>query len=234
MRAFPDLFETVTAAAPDDAERNLTTTANVKTALRISDSNSDALIDFLIPRASKEIVDYCGLSVDISGNPATFARETLRATWMVDAGQYVDDRLAATLRGWDIFLPWRLPVASIDTVIEDGIALAFGTDYQLMAGRGGFLRRMSADTPAYWSTGKIVVTFKAGFASRLSTNVDKSLEAAAIEQVKATLFAADRDPNIRSESSPDIGSVTYSVTGGDVLLPAVRSMLAPWRKGGAL
>ena len=46
--------------------------------------------------------------------------------------------------------------------------------------------------------------------------------------------AADRDPTLRSENVPDVASLSYSVPGGDVmganvLLPAVRDMLAPWR-----
>ena len=68
----------------------------------------------------------------------------------------------------------------------------------------------------------------------LATNIDAAIEAAAIEQIKGMLFAADRDPTIRSENVPDLAAVSYSVPGGDVmgahvLLPAVRDMLAPWR-----
>ena len=106
--------------------------------------------------------------------------------------------------------------------------------------RAGFFHRLGGrgrhHSDREWNTGKIVVTFKAGFsvATSLATNIDAAIEAAAIEQIKAMLFAADRDPTIRSENVPDIAAVSYSVPGGDVmganvLLPAVRDMLAPWR-----
>ena len=84
MRAFADLLETTTAAASSTAARNLTTTANVKAALKITDSASDTLIDALIPRATQLIVDGCRLARDAAGAIPTFGRETLRATWYVE------------------------------------------------------------------------------------------------------------------------------------------------------
>ena len=227
MRSFADLLETVTPAASTTAARSLTTTASVKVALRITDTASDALIDALIPRATQLIVDHCRLARDAAGGIPSFGRETLRATWYVETGG---------CRGSDLILPWRAPVYSIDSVVEDGVTLALATDYVPLSAIGGRLRRLSDDTPSAWSTAKIVVTWKAGFsvATALATNIDPGIEAAAIEQVKAMLFGADRDPTIRSESAPDIAATSYSVPGGDVmganvLLPAVRDMLAPWR-----
>lgn len=228
MRAFADLLETTSAAGSGDAVRNLTTTSAVKTALRITDTNSDTLIDALIPRVTKLIVEECRLARSSAGEVPTFARETLRATW------YTADKC----RGCDIWLPWRPPLSSITTVVEDGSTLVAGTDFVTLGnGRATFLRRVSSDTPTDWSAAKLVVTWAAGYASTMSSNIDKDLEAAAIEQIKSMLFGADRDPSIRSESSPDLASVSYSQPGGDTLgaltapflLASVRSMLAPWR-----
>lgn len=235
MRAFADFLETTSAAASTTTARNLTTTANVKTALKITAATSDDLITFLIPRVTKMIVDDCQLACDAAGAVPTFARETLRATWQVDPTAYAGE--AQTVRGVDLFLPWRLPVYSIDSVVEDGTTLVANTDYVLMSARPGRLRRVSDDAPVEWSTGKIVVTFKAGFdiATSLATTVDPVIESAAIEQIKAMLYAANRDPALRSENVPDVAAVTWSVPGGDVmganaLLPTVRDMLSPWRK----
>lgn len=229
MRAISDLLETTNAAASTAVARNLTSTANVKTALKISTTASDGLIDFLIPRVTKLIVDDCRLAADATGSVPTFARETLRATWHVDV-----DPLA---RGIDIFLPWRVPLYTVDSVVEDGIALVANTDYVLTGTRPGCLRRVSDGTPVEWSVAKIVVTFKAGFdtATSLATNIDPVLEMAAIEQVKAMLYAADRDPAVRSANVPDVAAISWSVPGGDTmgasaLLPTVRDMIAPWRK----
>ena len=106
-----------------------------------------------------------------------------------------------------------------------------------MSARPGRLRRVSSDTPVDWSPGKIVVVFKAGFdvTTSLATNIDPVIETAAIEQIKAMLYAANRDPALRSENVPDVAAVSWSVPGGDVmgtdvLLPTVRDMLSDWRK----
>jgi hypothetical protein len=232
MRAFSDYLETVAAADSTASARNLTSTANVKTVLNITTSTSDALIDLLIPRVSKLIVDHCLLAPDAAGGVPTFARETLRATWHQDG--------EALARGCDLFLPWRVPIHSIDAVVEDGVTRVAGTDYLLVGARPGCLRRISNDVPVEWSTAKIVVTFKAGFdvTTSLATNIDPAIEAAAIEQVKSMFFAASRDPALRSENVPDVAAVTWSSPGGDTLgaltapflLPSVRDMLAPWRR----
>lgn len=227
MRAFADLLETTAAATDDATNRWLTARATVKTALKITDTDSDALIDALIPRAGRLIEAHCRLARDAAGAKPTFARETLRATWHSNA---------SGARGSELYLPWRLPVYSIDSVVEADSTLTVSTDYLLMGSTPGRLRRVSSDAPIEWSTGKIVVVFKAGFSvdTSLATNIDAAIEAAAIEQIKAMLFGADRDPTIRSENVPDLAAVSYSVPGGDVmganvLLPAVRDMLAPWR-----
>ena len=227
MRAFADLLETTAAATDDAANRNLTSRANVKTALKITNTDSDSLIDALLPRASALIVAHCRLARDAAGSKPTFARETLRATWHTEV---------CGLRGTDLILPWRVPVFSIDSVVEDSTTLTVTTDYVLLGSKPGRLRRVSDEVPVEWSTAKVVITFKGGFATTtsLATNIDPTIEAAAIEQIKGMLYGAGRDPAIRSESVPDLASKSYSVTGGDVmgasvLLPAVRDMLAPWR-----
>ena len=230
MRSFADLIETVTAAATTAAERNLVTSATVKTALRINDTNSDALIADLIPRVSQLVTDHCRLARDAAGNAPTFARETLRATWY--ARPYAGH--GSVCRGCHLYLPWRLPLHTIDSVVENGATLTAGTDYVVTGARPAKLQRQSGDCAIDWSPAKIVVTFKAGFAPTMSDSIDKAIEAAVVEQLRGWVFGADRDPNVRSVNSPDIGAESYSVTGGDVLgafvlYPQVRDMLASWR-----
>ena len=92
MRAFADLLDTTAAATDDVTNRNLTTLATVKTALKIANTDSDTLISALIPRATALIVAGCRLARDAAGAKPTFARETLRAT-------QGDKRLTAQLLG---------------------------------------------------------------------------------------------------------------------------------------
>lgn len=229
MRAFADLLETTAPVGDGTAPRNLTSVAAVKTALSIVDGDSDALIADLIPKVTQLIVDECRLARDVAGSIPTFGRETLRATWYPDIGG----------RGCELWLPWRPPVFSIDSVVEGGVLLTAGTDFVLLGGKSGPLRRLSSDNPVFWNANKIVVTWKAGFDTEtdLASHIDAALKSAAIEQVKSMLFAADRDPSLRSETVYDIGAATYSQPGGDTLgalsapflLASVRAMIAPWR-----
>lgn len=230
MRKYADLLETVAPADDSAEERNLTTLAKVKTALNITGTDSDALITDLLPKVSKDIENYCRLERSAGGEVPTFALETLRATWFAPDWQ---ERFRP--RGAEIYLPWRPPIASIDSVTEDGNTLVAGTDYRVLGnGKSARLQRFNGTSPLYWSANEIVVQFKAGFESVMSDNIEAELAAAAIEQLKGLLFSVDRDPAIRSENVPDMAAVTYSVPGGDVmgasaLLPAVRDRLASWK-----
>lgn len=216
MADTPDLLETTSAAS--SAARWLTTRANVKTAMRIGTTEMDALIDFLIPRASALIVGACGLATDNISSLPTFGQETLRATF----------RNSGRSRGPVLTLPWRVPVASIAACVEDGVTLVAGTDYELASAKPGKIRRLNEGSPTLWSSAAIVVTFNAGWS--LSEGVPPDLEAAAIEQIRAMVFAARRDPAIRSENVPDVASKSYALPGGDTftgaILPQVVSALA--------
>lgn len=223
--SYPDFLRT-TVAESDATKRWLTTRANVKAALQITDTASDTLIDVLIPRASSLIVAECALAADKAQSVVSFALETLEATWLASACR----------RGPELVLPWRVPVTELTTLVEDGTTLVLDTDHRLVGAKPGRILRLDSDGNASrWSSAKIVLTFKAGFS--LPAGVPLDLEAACIEQVKAMLMAAGRDPAIRSESTPDVGMVTYSRAGGDTLgaltapylSPEVRDMIAPWR-----
>ena len=208
----------VTTSAASSAARWLTTRANVKTAMGISGVDRDALIDFMIPRASALIVGACGLVADGAGSEPTFGLETLRATF----------RSCGRARGEVLTLPWRVPVAGITACVEDGVTLVAGTDFELTGTKPGKLRRLNDGSPTRWSAAAILITFSAGWS--LPEAVPPDMEAAAIEQVRAMVFAAKRDPAVRSESVPEIASKSYALPGGDtftgVILPQVSSALA--------
>lgn len=207
MADTPDLLETTSAAA--SAARWLTTRANVKTAMRLTSTDDDGYIDFLIPRVSALIVGACGLATDAAGAVPTFGLETLRSTF----------RARGCARGELLTLPWRVPVAGIAACVEDGATLVANTDFELVSTKPGKLRRLSDGYPTCWSAATIVVTFTAGWA--LPEAVPPDMEAAAIEQIRAMVFASRRDPAIRSESVPDVASKSYALPGGDTLKGAI-------------
>lgn len=220
MRA--PLFEVVTAAA-DPAARRLTTKENVKAVLRETGNDDDTLIDQYIDRVSARAAAFCRLARAGTSVP-TFGAETLRATWYAESGCYYRDVD-------QLILPWRTPVSAISSVVEDGTTLTADTDYKLLG--GGLLQRLDSVTfaPKLWSGGKIVVVYVAGWALPGSVPVD--VESAIIDQCKAAFLGTDRDPTIRSEGKPDVGTISYSVPGGDTikgdLLPHVQAILVPYQ-----
>lgn len=208
----------VTSAAASAAARRLTTAANVRAALKQSDTTDDTLIESIIDRVSADCVAYCNLARDIAGGVPTFGQETIEATWL----------MASCGRDSELLLPWRLPITSITSVVEDGVTLD-AADYRTMP--GCILERVSSDAPYPWSTAKIVVTFVAGFS--LPGSVPAELEGQVIEQVKYRYKSTKRDPSIRSENVPDVWSGTYAVAGGDSigesgLLKSLESALTPY------
>lgn len=200
-----NLFEVVTPVATV-ALRRLTSAANVRAVLFESDTADDTLIGTIIDRVSARFAWYCGLARDAAGTPPTFGRETLRATF-----DSVSDYCAADER--ELKLPWRVPVTTISSVTEDGVAVSSG---EYRSKPGSFLERLDGDgNPSYWSPGKIVVQFIAGWDLSSVANVPPEVEAAAIEQVKLEYLAADRDPAIASEAVPEVYSARFNVAGSE-------------------
>lgn len=202
-----NLFEVVTPVA-SAALRRLTSAANVRAVLFESDTADDTLIGTIIDRVSGRFAWYCGLARDAAGTPPTFGRETLRATF--DASSAF-----CAVAERELKLPWRVPVTSISSVTEDGSTVS-SSEYRIKA--GGFVERLDSDgNPSYWSAGKIVVQFIAGWDLSSVANVPPEVEGAAIEQVKLEYLAADRDPAIASEAVPEVYSARFNVAGSEAL-----------------
>jgi hypothetical protein len=212
------VFEVVTPAV-NAAARRLTTAAKVQAALRLGVVDT-TLIESIIDAVSGECVRFCNLARAVAGPVPTFGLEVVRATWL---GAGMD-------RGSILVLPWRAPVTAVSSVVEDGTSLALNTDFRLVG--GGMLERMADDTLVCWSTGKIVVSWTAGWS--LPAEVPAELEGQVIEQVKMKYLATDRDPALRSENTPDIWSGSYAVAGGDSigesgLLKSLEAALSPFK-----
>ncbi len=211
-----DLLEMVTPVATD-AARRLTSAATVR-GLIGSPAGDDSVLNSLIDWASQAMVDYCSLARPATGERATFAVETLRATWYETCAP----------RAPQLVLPWRLPITQIDSVVEDGTTLVAGTDFKLIGARPGILLRLDSDTPMGWSSAKLVITHRAGL-----TLPSAELEQAAIKQVTYAYKARRRDPSMRSIDIPDTYAASFNVAGGDAmtqrLLPDVCRDLVDWK-----
>jgi hypothetical protein len=184
---------------------DLTVLDTVRAELRITDRAEDENLARWIRQASGVVAEYCN---------RVFARETVSETF----------RLAT--RESDLLLS-RYPVVSIASVVENGETLT-ATDCEVKC-ENGVLTRLRDDSPTCWPPGKIVVTYTAGYV--LLTDLPYGIERAAILLVNQYRYAAERDPQLRSESTEGAGSSSYFdglEAGG--MSPEVRGLLAEHRK----
>lgn len=212
------LFEVVTPTA-NAAARRLTTAEKVRLMIG-SPSGHDTLIESIIDRVSARAAQHCKLAQDATGALPTFGAETLRATYF---------KVSEARRG-KLLLPWRVPVTGFSSIVEDGVTLAEGTDFEQIS--KAVLQRLSGDSHCDWSCGKIVVTFAAGWS--LPGNVPPDLEEQVIDQVSAMYQSRDRDKTLKSETITDVGAWNYSAPGGSEigssgLLISLESALSPYK-----
>lgn len=199
---------TVTSAA---ASFDLTLLATVKSELGITNADHDADIDRWIDQASQTAATYCN---------RTFAQQTYQGTW----------RLQEEARRTDMLVLPHFPVASITTVVEDGVTLT-AADYEFEA-ETGFLWRLRSDERTCWAAAKVVVTFVAGY--QLLDQLPHDVERAVIVMVKQNYFAKARDPLVSEIEIEGVSRRKYwvgSVPGDDNgALPAeVEALLNPYR-----
>ena len=204
--AFPyDLAVTVAASSKD-----MTLLATVKTELGISGTADDAWLALVIQEESAAAVAYCDRE---------FARETVVESF----------RLEAELREVGGLYLSRVPVASITSVVEDGVTLT-SVDYELAAADGRLYRLDGAGARSCWAHAKIVVTYAGGYV--MLTTLPQDLERAVRTMVKGRWYARQRDPLVKGASLDGVMSEQYWVGGvGENGTPAeVAAVLDRYRR----
>ena len=152
-----------------------------------------------LPRVSAAIATYCS---------RVFARQTYEETFRLI---YRDDVVLN-----------QFPIVSITSIVEDGVALA-ATDYEADLA-SGIILRLSSDELICWQARKVVFTYIAGFLlpGQTGANLPHEIQMAVFETMRAMSSALTRDPEVVSESIPNVFSRSYRVigdSGGSVHLP---------------
>ena len=185
---------------------DLTTIETVRAELGITDRAEDENLARWITQASRVIGEYCN---------RVFAKETVAETFRLPA--FTKDDLVLS----------RYPIKEIVSVTENDTALIECADFEVGLD-AGFLTRLRDDTPTSWSPGKITVVYTAGYA--LLQDLPYSIERACIALVNQYRYSAERDPQLRSETTDGAGSSSYfdgMEAGG--LSPEVRGLLDQYR-----
>ncbi|MGE0722818.1 MAG: hypothetical protein AB7O45_00510 [Alphaproteobacteria bacterium] len=200
--------------------RPLVTLQALHDRLGITAATNDPEMIRLVRARSDAIAAWCGLAADQTGG-RTFAVETMTATWLS----------ADCARSTRLLLPWRVPLISITSIVEDGVTLD-ADDYRTVP-MGAMLERIGSDgeTPCLWSSAPIVVTYTAGWtaANIDGTDMPADLQDACLQECTTRWRARGRDPGLRSETVPDLHAWVqgYGQDGErNQLLPETEAMLA--------
>lgn len=198
---------------------DLTTLDRVKSELSILDGLSDTLLNAKIDEASSDIEAHTS---------RVFARATLSETFWWDACQSYPRRANSLLLA-------RAPVSSITSVTVDDVVVS-ASEYRLDADAGILYRLTSDGFPSTWCWSKsIVVVHVSGYLmpGDAAPTLPPAIESAAIALVSSFWLSRGRDPSVRSEDIPGLGSVTYwvgAVGEAGQLPPDVMAKIMPFRR----
>jgi hypothetical protein len=180
---------------------DLTLLATVKSELGITDRSEDVNLARWITQASGEVSKRLN---------RVFAQETVSETFRFTCRQ-------------DGLLLSRFPVTEIASIVENETTLT-AADYELVA-QTGELNRLRNDRTWHWPSGKIVVTYTAGFAA--IGDLPEGVERLALIFVNQYRYAAERDPLLRSETTDGAGSSSYFDAGSS---PEAENLIEKLRK----
>lgn len=192
----------------------LTTLDRIKAELGIDTDAHDELLAAKILEASSDIEAQCRRSFALAGYT--------ERVWGGDAcTEYL------VLR--------QYPVASITSVTVDDVAID-ASEYRLDPETGMLYRLDVGGRPCWWSWCKdVVIVYSGGYELPGTENptLPAVLQAACIELMTQYWTARGRDPSIRSEDIPGIGTISYwvgAVGESGELPPSVMSKILPFRR----
>jgi hypothetical protein len=199
---------TVTSAA---SSYDLTTLANVKAELSITDGASDTVLRRYITSASKAAAHYCN---------RVFAVETVSEQFLPGHRYHVWGQHHARLQ------LARFPLITVTSVTEDEDLLTVIPTISSIASNGQ-LTRMNSGLPSRWLELGITVVYSSGYAT---TPAD--LEDAVIRMVTQRYSAKGRDASLRQENIPGVREATYWIATGEEagnMTPDVADILDHYR-----
>jgi hypothetical protein len=199
------------------ADTDLTTLASVKAELSLANGTDDAAILAMIGQASAAI------ERDLNRGALGLASyvETFRAP--PSTGGYSG-------RGRLRLMLSRTPVATITSIVEDGVTLTAGTDFDFEADTG-FVNRIAGGRVREWTAQTIQVTYDAGYILPRfpARDLPADIERACLSLVKLYYFARNRDPLVKSEDVQGAVNTAYFV-GGDAIPPDIAGLLDRFRE----
>ncbi|CAO4178881.1 hypothetical protein [Methylorubrum populi] len=220
----------VTVITPAKA-RDLTTPANVRADLGLSDSApTGEQIGRFIAQASTLAASFCR---------RTFGRETVRERFESDWSRCRDEDAEGLLLS-------RAPAGRILFVKVDGLELA-PASYEVVEQPAHpvslfYLRHLIDGEPRAWIGRAVTVEYEAGWllpgetrdnsGTTTAPDLPADVERAVIQLVGAAISVAGRDAMVKSETVEGVGSTSWYVQGASASLPhpEAEATLAQYRR----
>jgi Phage gp6-like head-tail connector protein len=194
---------------------DLTTLDAVKAELGIGDTSRDTMLANFISAASVAAADLCDGTL-----VSETVSEQIRSYPFIDSSSLVNIPVYLELR--------RRPVTSIDSIVEDGVTLYLGTNYEADLTRGR-LTRLYNDLPVRWWSRKLTIQYTAGYT--FPGSLPPVISRAVIEIVKDMYSTNARDLSIRSEELQGVGKVEYFSGANTGSFPQIAlDLLSPYQR----
>lgn len=209
----------LTITTPADSY-DLTTLASVKLELGLADRKQDPRLKSWIRQASGAISDHC---------KRVFAQESLSEQFRIGTSPWTTPNHWGDASHRELILS-RSPVIDLTAIVENDATLDTVADYECYK-PSGLIYRLCGNTRRSWPSGKIIVTYTAGYS--LIADLPFGVERACNLLVKFYAAKADQNPLLRSEEAIGVQRFDYQVNqiGDDGGLPPdVISLLEPYRE----
>lgn len=196
----------VTTAAGDP---NLLSVEEMRAAVGVTGSGSDAALLILNGRVSRAIAAHCRVASAGIAVP-TLRQETLTETFRTGMSR-------------EKVILSRRPIVSVTSIVEDGETLT-GADYEIDPS-SGILTRLEDDEPACWSWSKIVVVYVAGWAT-----VPDDIKLAASKLASEIYTVGTRDPNLKriEVAGVEEREFFYGTQNDPLISQEMQELLAPY------
>lgn len=182
-------FNVITAAT----DLSLLTLAEMRAAVGQTNNNLDSDVKRVGSRVAGSITAACKIAAD-GATPPTLRLETVQDTFRLNKWWNRRDHGGPNER----LILSRRPIVAINSVVEAGVTLTQGVDFEVRAAEG-FLDRLFMDEPSHWARDKIVVNYDAGWAI-----VPDDLKRAAEDLMMIYWSEGSKDPLLRSVNVPGV------------------------------
>ncbi len=126
----------------------------------------------------------------------------------------------------------NVPVVTLSSVTENGIALVQGTDFEIEA-RSGLLWRLSNGSRCSWTASNTVVSYTSGYVlpqDMGTRTLPYDIEDAALSLIKGSYFGRSQNPSVILEVTEGVGRTQYAPSGSAIgINDAVKLQLQPYK-----